>query len=120
MSRYNRVLPNGRMFNYGLDKATGGFFWQVFFTDEEIESFDDGFDSEVYAERDGLSLSALIADADSFNITLRNLSELFNDWFSEPYPTSLQIHVGKMFNKDVSSMLSEVGFDVLKCIADTT
>jgi len=118
MSRYNKVLENGRMLTYGLDKATGGFFWQVFFTGDEIEKFEDDFDSEVFAEKDGLSLTAVIADTESLGSKLDNLSDLCDDWFSEPYPTGLQIHVGKMFNRDIRSMLAEVGFDVIKCIAD--
>jgi len=118
MSRYNRILENGRMLTYGLDKSTGGFFWQVFFTADEMEKFGDGYDSEVYAEKDGLSLTALIADTDRLGNRFDNINELFDDWFSEPYPTGLQIHVGKMFNKDIQSMLEEVGFDVIKWIAE--
>jgi len=120
MSRHNRILENGRMLTYGLDKATGGFFWQVFFTGEEIDSFEDGFDSEVYAEKDGLSLTALIGDIESFNNKVDNLRDLIDDWYSEPYPTGLQIHIGAMFNKDIESMLAEVGYDVIKCLADPT
>jgi len=114
MSRYNRYLDNGRMLAYGLDKATGGFFWQVFFTADELEKMTDGYESEVYAEKDGLSLTALLADIEQFNEKVDNIIELFDDWYKEPYPTGLQIHVGKMFNKDIQSMLVEVGFDVIK------
>ena len=118
MSQYDRKLENGRILRYGLSKATGGFFWQIFFTNEEIEEFES--DSEIFSERDGLSLTGLIADSDSFGNMFDSVRELINDWFSEPYPTGLQINVGKMFNKDIRSMLAEVGFDVIKCLSEYT
>ena len=87
---------------YGLDKPTGGFFWQEFTSDDE----------EVVAERDGLSLTTLLADLKNKFSIEPNIQMLIDEFTNERYPTILQINVGKMFNKDIPSMLEEVENDV--------
>jgi hypothetical protein len=89
---------------FGLDKPTGGYFWQEFTSDDE----------EVVAEKDGLSLTSLLADLkNKFDIE-PNIQVLIDEFSSEKYPTILQINVGTMFNKDVVSMLKEVESDVTR------
>jgi hypothetical protein len=89
---------------FGLDKPTGGYFWQEFTLDDE----------EVVAEKDGLSLTALLADLkNNFSIE-PNTQMLIDDFLSDRYPTILQMHIGEMFNKDIAGMLEEVENDVTR------
>jgi hypothetical protein len=89
---------------YGLDKATGGYFWQEYTLDDE----------ETITEKDGLSLTTLVIDLmNMFNFRVHKRM-LIDDFASEKYPTILQINVGKMFNKNIVGMLEEVESDVTR------
>lgn len=111
MSRYTKELPSGRILSFGLDKASGGYFWQEFLSEAEIAEREDE-DEDLIVEEDGLCLTALIDDLKNYGY-IPPIDALVNDFFSEENPTALQIHVGKMFNKDISSMLLEVMNDVV-------
>jgi len=111
MSRYNKDLASGRLLSYGLDKPTGGYFFQEFLTDEEFE--ETGGDSDIVTERDGLSLTSLITDLMNGYAYVPPIDMLVSDFFSEENPTPLQFHVGQMFDKDIKSMLLEVMNDVV-------
>ena len=106
MSQYNFInkkIDSISKISYGLSKSTGGYFWQEFTPEEEI-----------IIEKDGLSLTTLIADLEAkFDINV-NIQMLIDDFLSERYPTILQMNIGKMFNKDISSMLEEVENDVTR------
>jgi hypothetical protein len=103
MSQHYFINTNGNEVMYGLSKSAGGYFWQEFTPEEE-----------VITEKDSLSLTTLIADLESkFGINV-NIQMLIDDFINERYPTILQINVGKMFNKDIVSMLKEVESDVTR------
>jgi len=110
MSRYSfRNKNDDGMISYGVDLATGGYFWQ-YFLDADKEK-----DDEVSEERDGLSLTSLVEDLKSkFDVDDKSIiRELIHDFYHSPYPTQLQINVGEMFNRDVVGMLEEVKMDVI-------
>jgi len=108
MSRYTTILfPNTKL-AYGLNKPTGGFYWQ------EID-----IDDNIVSERDALSLTSLINDLNNYNIN-PNIKILINDFLAnDPEPTIVQLNIGRIFNRNIKSMLLEVMSDVISWIPNS-
>jgi hypothetical protein len=104
MSRIRHLLDNGNVFVYGLDKPTGGFFWQELDAREEDE----------LAANDGLTLSQLQNVLDRKFIVSYNLAVLVQDFYRAEKPSHLQVNVGKMFGKDIHGMLQEAERDIIR------
>jgi len=102
MSRHVVYRGDNTLLAYGIDLPTGGFFWQITGNDDEL--LDDG---------DGLTLTELTSSLAKFSIDIP-IKELIDEFMNAEKPTPLQINVGKMFNKDIISMLSNVGLDLME------
>ena len=102
MSQYGFDNKAGNEVMYGLDKPTGGYFWQ------EV----DKKDKELLCYAQGLSLTELLDYLDINYNGLIPLTDLINDFLIEENPSPLQINVGKMFGKDISHKLEHVKEDV--------
>ena len=100
MSQHSFTDKNYYNIMYGLDKPTGGYYWQ---------KFDD--EDNVLSEADGLTLTELL-DYLEDKETAIPLTELIKDFLEEDEPTPLQINVGKMFGKDIVRSLESVKEDV--------
>lgn len=96
MSRYTVKKPDGRVIHYGLDKPTGGFFWQ------ELDSDDD----EI-AGKDGMTFSDL-------KIAVPEVKDIRSDWDVEKQPTPQQINVGLMFGTNIVKLLLKCKDDLKK------
>jgi hypothetical protein len=107
MSQYRFVKKNGNSLLTGLDKPTGGFFWN------ELDS-----EEKLVASKSNLSCSELLDDL----VAVHNISEdleyrLLMDWNNDPNPTQFQKNTSKMFGVDLEGSLHRVHIDVNKRIA---
>lgn len=115
MSSYSFTNKEGREVRYGLDKPTGGYFYNEFYTDDEIEC--DEFLPETKQFSEALTLSELekaLMSQFNFAFTDGILEKLSLDWVESPWPNSLQHSVNSMFGKNLQSMLIRVQEDLEK------
>ena len=108
MSQHYTKTESGREVLYGLDEPTGGFFFTEFFLDEEIDIEND---YDVASSKDGLTLTELVKELNNLNVEYF-VELLLNDYKHFQNPSPLQIHVGKMFGRDVLAMLERVHQDM--------
>jgi hypothetical protein len=101
MSRHVVYEGDGSLLAYGFDAPTGGYFWQL--TNTENEIVDEG---------NGLVLSQLMGTLGTTE-TL-SVDDLIREFIVAEKPTPLQINIGKMFGIDVVAMLSDVGLDLME------
>ena len=101
MSQYGFTNRASNEVMYGLDKPTGGYFYQ--------ELDDKG---ELLAYESGLSLTELLDYLDANYDGAIPLAGLIKDFLEEDDPTPLQINVGKMFGTDIMHRLEHVKEDV--------
>jgi len=101
MSQYGFTNRASNEVMYGLDKPTGGYFWQEL--DEK---------GELICHSQGLSLTDLLDYLDTNYDGLIPLAGLIKDFLDEADPTPLQINVGKMFGTDIMRKLEHVKEDV--------
>lgn len=107
MSQHYFTTNEGRKVLYGLDKATGGFFFIEFWKDEEI------VDDEVKESLDGLTLTDLNAALFMrYGGAILDTKTLVQDWTKDQDPSPMQYQVNKMFGKDLTAMLSKVQADL--------
>ena len=100
MSRYN-ILN----ISYGLDKPTGGYYWQEFCLNDSDELSD---------EKDGITLTELVSAMNKkFNIPI-DTEKLAMDYVIAEQPSPLQISIGKMFNRDIEFTLKVVADDLMR------
>lgn len=105
MSQYRLFTESGRLVLHGCDKPTGGFFYTVFYRDDELtsERMDD-----VVTQEDGMTLHELVsAMKNHYNLSV-NEEKLRQDWINAPEPTVFQQVTAQMFNKDLPSMIARV------------
>jgi hypothetical protein len=105
MSQYGFKNKNDNKILYGLDKPTGGYFWQ------EIDAANNLLNAEQ-----GLGLTDLITYLKTNFDGIIPFTNLMKDFLREDDPTPLQIFVGFQFGKDIKKMLEHVKEDVNNCI----
>lgn len=113
MSAYTFTNKEGREVRYGLDKPTGGYFYNEFYTDEEIESSD--FNDEVKSFSEALTFTELekvLTTQYGFYMSDSITLKLVTDWIHEPWPTPLQYNINNMFGKNLETMLLRVQEDL--------
>jgi hypothetical protein len=95
-------MVNAKTLMYGFDAPTGGFFWNLINNSNE----------ELSGAEDGLTLTQL-KDSMMGNFSIEiSSNEMIEDFTKAEPPSVLQINVGKMFGKDIISMLNKVGEDI--------
>ena len=109
MSRYE-TTSGLREASYGYDAPTGGYFMQIFYTDEEIDQLQVPYE-EMYFDRMGLTLTELVKYLDRANIDY-DLKKLINDYYVSGEPTPLQQVVGVILGYSTMDMLGEVAKDI--------
>jgi hypothetical protein len=92
---------------YGIDKPTGGFFWQ-----ELTPS------NEECAGRDRLTLTQLLADLLEYKHVGVSPDILVQDFFDAEAPSRLQIDNGTRFGYDILDMLDDVKLDIIYNFSD--
>src|ERR1035437_2804949 len=110
MSQHYFTTSEDRKVLYGLDKATGGYFFTEFLKDEEI------IDDEVKESQDGLVLSELkriFVEKYKKYFTGFEIKILLDEWETSDNPTPMQFQVNKMFGKDLIAMLWNVQEDLI-------
>lgn len=110
MSSHTIVNKLNRTVKWGLDLPTGGFFYNEFFTDEELKSKHDGDELASFAQ--GLTLSQLHKDMlEKFEYQVR-LDFVAFDLKNAQQPTHLQFNVSKMFGVNLADKLQALDDDL--------
>ncbi len=113
MSSYKFINPEGREVRYGLDKPTGGYFYNEFYSDQEIEY--DELLPECKQFSEGLTLTELektLFSQFEFVLTDGILERLCLDWIDAPWPTPLQVNINSMFGQPLEEKLLRVQRDL--------
>lgn len=114
MSSYTFVNKEGREVRYGLDKPTGGYFYNEFYSDQEIEYDELLPESKQFSEALTLTeLEKVLVSQYEFILSDGILERLCMDWINDPPPTDLQHNVNTMFGKNLHQMLLRVHKDIL-------
>lgn len=114
MSSYLFINKQGREVRYGLDKPTGGYFYNEFYTDKEHEQ--DELLPECKQFSESLTLTELekaLLSQYEFVFSDEILEKLCMDWIHDPVPTKFQHEINKMFGKDLDKMLIRSWQDIL-------
>jgi hypothetical protein len=101
MSIYKFYNEVGRLVHFGLDKPTGGYFFNEFLNDSEIKSEND----ELASTGQSLTFTELekeLGERFSYVIYPDVLYNLVNDFVHVQNPTHLQMNVGKIFGHDLA------------------
>jgi hypothetical protein len=101
MTRHVVYNGDGTLLAYGFDAPTGGYFWQL-----------TNIDNEIVDSGNGLVLSQLVGVLGTTRVL--SIDVLVREFIMAEKPTPLQINIGNMFGKDVVSMLSDVGLDLME------
>ena len=113
MSIYKFYNEVGRLVHFGLDKPTGGYFFNEFLNDSEIK----GENEELASSGQALTLTELekeLAGRFSYVVHSDILYDLVNDFVHAQNPTPLQMNVGRMFGHDLEEELNRVLLDLRK------
>lgn len=117
MSSYNFKNKEGREVRYGLDKPTGGYFYNEFYTDQELEYDELLPDVKQFSEcLTFTELEKTLTSQYEFFMSNKEANKLFSDWNDDPWPTPLQYNVNKMFGKNLQENLLRVQEDLQKLI----
>lgn len=103
----------GREIIYGLDKSTGGYFWQEYYSIDELGELDE-YLSEIVEDKEGLSLTLLIDDMKKLFGMDIPVDKLVEDFFQEPVIYIRQNPPESLYFRDIPSMLKEIEMDVIK------
>lgn len=112
MSQNKHFCENNREVLYGFDAPTGGFFWTEFYTEDEYKLTG----QEAMRAVNGLTLTELLRDLERefFTPSLNMKKKLIHQYTQAPRPTPLQIKIGKMFGKNIITLLKAVDADMTK------
>ena len=113
MSSYQFTNKEGREVRYGLDKPTGGYFYNEFYTDAEVD--ESGFNDEVKSFSEALTFTELEKILESqygFFMSARETTKLVSDWTNDTWPTPMQYNINNMFGKNLNTMLLRVQHDL--------
>lgn len=113
MSQYKFINDLGREVIYGLDKPTGGYFVNEFFTDEEMEKKAD--DEDIVFSISAATLTDTLITLNSkykYIVNGETIRKLINDFVSSPEPSPLQVNVSIMFGVNLSESLGNVEKDL--------
>jgi hypothetical protein len=105
MSQYGYTNKFGNQVIYGLDKPTGGYFWQ------EIDAM-----GKIWDAKQGLGLTDLLTYLRANYDGIIPFTDLMKDFLREDEPTPLQIFNAEQFGNDIVKMLENVKEDVNNCI----
>jgi len=107
MSQYGFKNKDENRVMYGLDKPTGGFFWQE--TDAK---------GNILCNAYGILLTDLLSYLKNNYNGIIHVSDLVRDFFEEKEPTLQQILTAKQFGfeNDIRKKLEDVRRDVKKCM----
>ena len=109
MSQHYFKTKKNRQVLYGFDAPTGGFFYTEFLREDELEELD--APDETNSHKDGMTLTDFLSEVKKFEIEIP-VNVLLRDFFQATPPTPLQVKIGRMFGKDILSMLDDVVKDI--------
>lgn len=112
MSLHKFFTKEGRLIHYGLDLPTGGFFYNEFFTEEEMlkrENYE-----ELKSYNQALTLTEFQKELEkSFELSL-DIKQCFDDINSAEPPTPFQHMINERLGYNLQAMLDKFSTDLVQ------